>query len=62
MAWKVFYINGRILECKYLNWARIAHLNIWNTSYGQKKGQESYWQFDHWPLKVGKRPDFRAYK
>jgi hypothetical protein len=36
------------------------HLDIWNTSYGQKKGWESNWQFDSRPLKVGNRPDFRA--
>jgi hypothetical protein len=37
-------------------WARIAHSNIWNTSYRQKKGRESNWQFDSRPLKVGNRP------
>jgi hypothetical protein len=31
---------------------------LWNTSYGQKKGQQSNWQFDSWPLKVGNRLDF----
>jgi hypothetical protein len=60
MAWRVFYINGKILELKYLKWARIAHLDIWNTSYGQKKGGESNWQFDFRPLKVENRPDFHA--
>jgi hypothetical protein len=45
------------LTCRYLKWARIAHLDIWNTSYGQKKGQESNWQFDSRPLKVKNRPD-----
>jgi len=58
MAWKVLYINGKLLERKYLKWARIAHLDIWNTSYVQKKGQESNWQFDSRPLKVGNRPNF----
>jgi hypothetical protein len=33
----------KILERTCLKWARIAHLDIWNTSYGQKKGQESNW-------------------
>jgi hypothetical protein len=60
MVWEVIYINGRILERKYLKWAHIAHLDIWNTSYGQKKGQESNWQFDPLPLKVRNRPDFRC--
>jgi hypothetical protein len=40
----------------------MTNLNIWNTSYGQKKGWESNWesncQFDSWPLKVKNRPDF----
>ncbi len=31
------------------------HFDIWNTSYGQKKGWESNWQFDSQPLKVGNR-------
>jgi hypothetical protein len=30
----------------------MSHLNIYNTSYGQKKGRESNWQFDSRPLKV----------
>jgi len=60
MAWGVLYINKKLLECKYLKWARIAHLDIWNTSYGQKKGRESNCQFDSRPLKVGNRPDFHA--
>jgi len=55
-----FYINGKLLERRYLKWARIAHLNIWNTSYGQKKGWELNWQFDSQPLKVGNRPDLLA--
>ncbi len=28
------------------------------TSYGQKKGRKSNWQFDSRPLKVKNRPDF----
>jgi hypothetical protein len=36
------------------------HLNIWNTSYGQKKGWESNWQFDSQPLKVRNRFNFLA--
>ncbi len=58
--WKVIYIIGKILKCKCLKWARIAHLDIYNTSYGQKKGRKSNWQFDSRPLKVGNRPDFLA--
>jgi hypothetical protein len=62
MAWGFFYIIGKLLERKYLKWAHIAHLDIWNTSYGQKKGRESNWQFNSWPLKVGNQPDFCAWK
>ncbi len=41
MDWGVPYIIGNFLECKCLKWARMIHLDIWNTSYGQKKGMES---------------------
>jgi hypothetical protein len=30
----------------------MTHLDTYNTSYGQKKGQESNWHFDSRPLKV----------
>jgi hypothetical protein len=39
-----------------VEWARLAHLNIWNTSYGQKKGRESNCQFDSRAQRVGNRP------
>jgi len=45
------------LKRKCLKWARIAHLDIWNTSYGQKKGRESNCQFDSRPQKVKNWPD-----
>jgi hypothetical protein len=35
----------------------MGHLDIYNTSYGKKKGQELNWQFDSRPLKVGNQPD-----
>jgi hypothetical protein len=38
----------------------MSHLDIFNTSYGKKKGRESNWQFDSRPLKVGNRPDLGA--
>jgi hypothetical protein len=60
MACDVLYIIGKLLEHKCLKWAFNAHLYIWNTSYGQKKGWESNWQFDSQPLKVGNQPDFHA--
>jgi hypothetical protein len=58
--WKVLHIIGKLLKRRCLKWARMTHLDIWNTSYGQKKGRESNWQFDSRPLKVGNRPDFLA--
>jgi hypothetical protein len=57
MARAVLYTIGKILERRCLKWARIAHLDIWKISYGQKKGRESNCQFDSRPLKVGNRPD-----
>ncbi len=41
LDWKVSYIIGKLLECRCLKWARMTHLDTWNTSYGQKKGQKS---------------------
>jgi hypothetical protein len=41
LDWKVFYIIENLLKCRCLKWARMTHLDIWNTSYGQKKGRES---------------------
>jgi hypothetical protein len=54
------YINGKLLKRRCLKWARIAHLNIWDASYDQKKVRESnsreFASFDSRPLKVGNRP------
>jgi hypothetical protein len=58
LDWSVLHIIGNLLERRYLKWAHMTHLDTWNTSYGQKKGQESNWQFDSWPLKIKNRPDF----
>jgi hypothetical protein len=58
--WGVLYIIENILKRICLKWACMTHLDIWNTSYGQKKGQKSNWQFDSRPQKVGNRPDFLA--
>jgi hypothetical protein len=46
------------LKCRCLKWACLTYLDTSNTSYVQKKGRESNWQFDSWPLKVKNRPDF----
>ncbi len=50
------------MKRRCLKWACMTHLDIWNTSYGQKKGQESNWQFDFLPLKVGNQPNFLAFR
>jgi hypothetical protein len=62
LNWKFPYIIRKLLECKCLKWACITHLDTWNTSYGQKKGQESNWQFDSQPLKVENCPKLCACK
>jgi hypothetical protein len=51
------YIIGKLSKCRCWKWPRMSHLDICSTSYGKKKGQESNWQFDSQPLKVGNRPD-----
>ncbi len=48
------------MEHKCLKWACMTHLEALNTSYAQKKGWKSNWQFDSQPLKVRNRPDFLA--
>jgi hypothetical protein len=58
MARRVLHTIGKLLKRRCLKWARITHLDISNTSYGQKKGQESNWQFDSRLLKVENRLDF----
>jgi len=40
MACDVLYIIGKLLELRCLKLDHIAHLDIWNTRYGQKKGRE----------------------
>ncbi len=58
LDWIFFYIIRKLLKCKCLKWVRTTNLDIWNISYGQKKGRKSNWQFDSWPLNVGNRPNF----
>jgi len=62
MACGVLYNIRKFLERRCLKWDRIAHLDIWNTNYGQKKGHESNCQFDFRPKKVRNRPDLLRYK
>jgi hypothetical protein len=51
----VFGVIEKFLKRKCPKWPRMSHLDICSASYGQKKGQESNWQFDSRPLKVGNR-------
>jgi len=60
MDWGIPYIIGNPLERRCLKWARMTHLDIWNISYGQKKGHESNCKFDSRPLKVRNGPDSLA--
>jgi len=57
LPWSVLYIIGNLSKCRCWKWLHMSHLDICSTSYGKKKGRESNWQFDSWPLKVGNRPD-----
>jgi hypothetical protein len=57
LHWGVLYIIGKISKRRCRKWARMSHLDIWNTSYGKKKGRESNCQFDSRPLKVNNRPN-----
>ncbi len=57
LHWGVLYTVEKVLKCRCPKWPCMNHLDICNTSYGQKKGRESNWQFDSQPLKVGNRPD-----
>jgi hypothetical protein len=54
--WGVLGVIRKVLKRRYRKWPRIGHSDICSPSYGQKKGRESNWQFDSWPLKVGNRP------
>jgi hypothetical protein len=62
LHWSVFYTTGKVLKCRCPKWPRMSHLDICSPNYGQKKGQESNWQFDSRPLKVGNRPDPNVYR
>ncbi len=58
--WIILYIIRNLLKRRSLKWVRITHLDIWNTSYDQKKGRVSKWQFDSRPQKVRNQLDFLA--
>jgi hypothetical protein len=55
LPWGVLYTVGKGSKCTCWKWLRMGHSD--STSYGQKKGRESKWQFDSRPQKVGNRPD-----
>jgi hypothetical protein len=57
---KKHYITETLLKRRCLKWARIAHLDVWNTNYGQKKVRSQNWQFDSLPLKVENRRNVLA--
>jgi len=59
--WDVYTV-GKVFKCKWPKWPCMSHLDICSTSYGRKKGRESNWQFDSWPLKVGNRPNLGVCK
>jgi len=52
----VLYTIEKVLKCRCPKWPCMSHLDICSPSYGQKKGQESNWQCDSRPLKVGNQP------
>jgi hypothetical protein len=53
---RVIEVIEKVLKCRCPKWPRIGHLDICSSSYGQKKGRESNWQFDSRSLKLGNRP------
>jgi len=53
--WGVLGVIGKVLKLRYRKCPRIGNSDICNSSYGQKNGRESNWQFDSRPLKVGNR-------
>jgi len=48
--------HQKLVNYRCPKWARMGHLDIYNTRYGKKKGRESNWQFDSRPLKVRNQP------
>jgi hypothetical protein len=56
----VFYIIEKLSKYRCWKWACMGHLDICSAHYGIKKGWESNWQFNFWPLKVENRLDPNA--
>jgi hypothetical protein len=62
LDWGPPYIIGNFFRFRFLKWVHIIHLNIYNTSYGQKKNHELKCQFDFRLLKVENRIELHACK
>ncbi len=62
LDWEFLFIIEKLLEPRCPKWACMTHLGFKNTSYGQKKSQESNCQFDSQPLKVKNCLNFLMYR
>jgi hypothetical protein len=62
LNWGILYTIKNILRLRCQKWARMIHLNTYNTSYGWNKGWGSKCQFDSQPLKVGNLLELHAWK
>jgi hypothetical protein len=58
LPWGILYIIGNLLKCRYPKWAHMTHLDICNTSYGQKKADSQIGSstFDHEKLGIDPIP------
>jgi hypothetical protein len=45
LHWNVLCTIGKVLKYRCPKWPRMSHMDIFSTSYGRKKVQESNWQF-----------------
>jgi hypothetical protein len=57
LALRCYLYHWKGLEVYMSKMLHVSHLDIYNTSYGWKKGRESNCQFNSRPIKVGNRPD-----
>jgi hypothetical protein len=57
LPWRVLHVIEKLLKCRCRKWPCMSHLDICSISLGKKKGRESNWQFDSWPLKVENWPN-----
>ncbi len=49
LPWGVLYAVGKVLKHRCRKWPCMSHSDIFSTSYVEKKGWESNWQFDSRP-------------